>query len=72
MGWFSWLFGGYRSSNNDQLSDSNDRRCAKDGTCFRDTTDGEHVVIERPTGGKPSVGHYRGRRKCDKQEKGRK
>jgi hypothetical protein len=56
MGWLGSLFGGGSSGNNN----SEGRRCAKDGTCFRDAKDRGHVVIERRGGGKPSVGHSRG------------
>jgi hypothetical protein len=52
MGLFSFFFGGGDSS-------SNERR-AKDGTRFRPSKDGGHVVIERPRGGTPSVGHNKG------------
>lgn len=55
MGLFDFLRGGGDSNN----SGSDNRRCSRDGTCFRDATDRRHVVIERPKGGKLSVGHNR-------------
>lgn len=54
MGLFSSLFGG-----NSKSSPPAEKRCSKDGTCFRTAADGKHVVIERRGGGAPSVGHGR-------------
>jgi hypothetical protein len=58
MGLFSWLCG---DSNKSGRSDG--KRCAKDGTCFQTAKDGKHTVITRSSGGKPSVGHNRGKGK---------
>lgn len=63
MGLFSSLFGG-----NSKSSNAEEKRCSKDGTCFRTAADGKHVVIERRGGGAPSVGHSR---ENENQKKGK-